>query len=142
MVEVIFCDEFFGNVGEADADIFGTIERSAEVKVTDVEGDEFGTLAREDAVDHEFDKFERSGLGADVASVADAVAADGDTSAVGIGFFGTDFANNLGVGDFFAAVGGDVVIVKTKKVSVPSTHLPVPSGLVTMPWQRRPSSLE
>ena len=104
--EVIFCDEFFGNVGEADADVFGTIERSAEIEVTDVEGDEFGASTREDAVDHELDKFEWGGFGADVAWVADVVASNGDASAVGMGFFGTDFTNNLGVSDFFAAVGG------------------------------------
>ena len=115
MGEVVFCDEFFGDVGEADANVFGTIERSAEIEVVDVEGYESGAFERDDAIDHEIDKFEWGGFGADVAGVADTVAADGDASAVGIGFFGTDFANDLGVSDFFAAVGRDVVVVNYKE---------------------------
>ena len=46
-----------------------------------------------------------------VSRVADAVAADGDSGSVGVGFFGAHFANHLGVGDFFAAVDGDVFVV-------------------------------
>ena len=65
--EVVFCDEFFGDVGEADADIFGSIERSTEIEVADVKNDESGALAREDAVDHELDKFKWGGFGTDIA---------------------------------------------------------------------------
>ena len=30
---------------------------------------------------------------------------------IGVVFFGADFADNLGVGDFFAAIDGDVFVV-------------------------------
>ena len=72
-------------------------------------------MARVDAGDHELDKFKWGGFGADVAWVVVTVASDGDASAVGTGFLGTDFANNLDVSDFFAAVGGDVVVVDNKE---------------------------
>ena len=53
--------------------------------------------------------------GADVEGITDAVASNGDMSAVGIGFSGVDFADDLRVGDFLAAVGGDGVVVDDKE---------------------------
>ena len=43
-------------------------------------------------------------------TLADAIASNGDTSAIMIGFW-ADFANHLDVCDLFAAVGRDVVVV-------------------------------
>ena len=91
------------------------MKRSAEIEVADVKGDEFDALSREDAFDHELDKFEWGGFGADVSQVADAVDSNGDASAVGIGFFVADFADNPSVSYFFAMVGGDGVVVDNKE---------------------------
>ena len=43
------------------------------------------------------------------------VASNGDTSAIKIRFYGADFADYLGVCDFFAAVGGDGVVVNYRE---------------------------
>ena len=50
-------------------------------------------------------------MGANVAWITSSVAADDDAGSVGVVFFGTDFADNLGVGYFFAVVDGDVFVV-------------------------------
>ena len=109
--EVVFINEVLRDVGELDFDVFGTIQRGAEIEVGDVEGAEACTFAGENTVDHEFDQFKWCRFGADIAWVADAVAANGDAGSVGIGFFGAHFADHLGVGDFFAAVDGYVFVV-------------------------------
>ena len=67
------------------------------------------------AVDNKFEKFEGDSLGAKVSWAADATAADGNVGAVGVCLFGTEFANNLGVGDFFAVVGRDVILMDNKE---------------------------
>ena len=76
-----------------------------------VKDDEFGASAREDAVDHELDKFERGSSGANVSRIADAIASNGNTSVIRIGFFRADFANHLGVCYFFVAVSWDGIVV-------------------------------
>ena len=98
-----------------DVNVIRGIERSTEIEVTEVKDDEFGAPAREDAVDHELDEFEWGRFGADVAGITDAVASNGDTSTIRIGFFGADFADYLGVCDSFAAVGGDGIVVNDER---------------------------
>jgi hypothetical protein len=43
------------DVRELDFDVFGHVERCAEVEVGNVEGAEFGAFPGENAVDHELD---------------------------------------------------------------------------------------
>jgi len=81
-------------------------------------------------------------VGACISWVADAIATDGDLGSIRIFFLGVDFTYNRSVGDFFASVLGYVIVLAAKKVSVPSTLFPVPSGPTPMPWHRWPSSLE
>ena len=76
--------------------------------MSDVEGGKLGAGTQEDAVKVEFGDFKGSSLGADVARKAKAVAANGDARAVGIEFFGVDFANHFGVSDFFATASEDI----------------------------------
>ena len=92
-------------------DIFGAVEWGLQIKVSYVEGAELGIFLGEDTVDHDFDQFERGCFGANVSCVADAVASDGDLCAIGVSFFWADFADDLGVGDFFASFVGNVVVV-------------------------------
>ena len=48
--EVVFLDEYVGDVAEFDSDILWAFERGVEVEVADVEGVKLGTGTREDAV--------------------------------------------------------------------------------------------
>ena len=44
---------------ETNANLLAVINRSTEVKVTDVGADEFGAPAKEEVIDHELDDFEQ-----------------------------------------------------------------------------------
>ena len=55
--------------------------------------------------------FERGDVGADVARISDVTAFNGDARTIRIYFFRADLAHNLGVCDFFAAVGWDDIVV-------------------------------
>ena len=49
--KVVFFDEFVGDVGELDFDVFITFEWSLEVEVADVKGGKFGAGAGENTVE-------------------------------------------------------------------------------------------
>ena len=66
--------------------------------------------AGEDAVDDNFDKFERACRCANIPGVAYAVASNGDTRSVGIFFVGSILAHNFGVCDLITAVVGDIFV--------------------------------
>ena len=106
--EVVFLDEFVGDVAEFDSEVLWAFERGVEVEVADVEGGELGSGAREDAVEDKSGKFKGSSLGANIARKANVVAADGDVRAVRVLLFRAGFANHFGVSDFFAAVDSDI----------------------------------
>jgi hypothetical protein len=108
MQEVVLSDEFLWDVREFDFDVLGSVEGGAEIEVGDVEGAEARTFVGEDTVDHEFDQFKWCRFGADIAWVADAVTCDGDACSIGVGFFGTYFADDVAVADFFETVGRNV----------------------------------
>jgi hypothetical protein len=92
-------------------DIFGIGHRSVQIEVFDVNGAEAGTFPGEDAVEEELDEFKRGRVGADIAGIADAVATDGDASAVCILLLRTYLADYHGMADFLALVERDVVVV-------------------------------
>ena len=79
-------------------------ERGVEVEVADVIDGKLGIFTREDAVDYDFYEFERASFSADASGAADEVAADCDTSVVGIFFLGENLANTFGVGDLLASI--------------------------------------
>jgi hypothetical protein len=106
--EVVFIYEVLRYVGELDFDVFGAVQRSAEIEVRDVEGAELGAFAGENTVDHELDKFKGSSFGADIAWVADSVAGYRDSGAVQISFFWADFADDIAVANFFETVGRNI----------------------------------
>ena len=105
---VVLLYEFVSDVAEFDSDVLWAVKRGEEVEVADVEGGKLGAGTREESVEDEFGEFKGSSWGSDISGKANAVAADGDARAVGILFFGADFANHFGVSDFFAAAGGDI----------------------------------
>ncbi len=56
--ECVFLDEFFGDVGDFDADIFWSVQGGVEVEIFEVKGCEASPALGEYTVDEEFDKFE------------------------------------------------------------------------------------
>ncbi len=56
--EFVFLDEFFGNVGDFDADIFWSVQGGVEVEIFEIEGCKASPVLGEYTVDEEFDKFE------------------------------------------------------------------------------------
>ena len=70
------------------------------------------------------------------------VAANGDAVSVGIFLLSVDLADNLGVGNLFAAVGWMSSYLMTNKLLMLLTCFPCPVGLVTMPWKILPRSLD
>ena len=97
-------------VRELDADIFRAVERGLEIEVGDIKRDKLGVFLREGAIYDRLDKIQGSSFGTNLTKVADAIAADGDAGAIGIGFFRADETDHFGVGDLFATLLWDVLI--------------------------------
>ena len=64
--EVVFFDEFFGDVAHFDADILGSVQRCLEVENFNVKSDKLGAFTGKDAIEQNLDEVEVSGLGSDV----------------------------------------------------------------------------
>ena len=86
------------------------VERGLEIEVGDIKRDELGVISREDAIYDKLDEIQGISFGTNVTRVADAIAADGDSGAVGVSFFRADNTDHFGVGDFFASIMWDVLI--------------------------------
>ncbi len=56
--ECVFLDEFFGDVGDFDVDIFRSVQGGVEVEIFEIEGCKASPALGEYTVDEEFDKFE------------------------------------------------------------------------------------
>ena len=80
--EVIFLDEFVGDVGKFDTNIFEAIKRRAQLEILDVEASKFGASTGQDTIENKLGKFEGASRRADVTRVANEVAANGDARAV------------------------------------------------------------
>ena len=80
--EVILVDEFIGDVGNLDANIFESIKRCAKIEVLDVKTGKFRSSTGQDTIEYKLGKFKGTCGGADIARVTDEVAAYGDSSAV------------------------------------------------------------
>ena len=65
---------------------------------------------REDDIYDNLDKIQGSSFGADVTSVADAIAADGNAGAIRVGFFRADETDHFVVDDIFAMLLWGVLI--------------------------------
>ncbi len=53
----VFIDEFFGDVGDLDANIFWLVQGGVEIEVSEIKGGKANIALGEDTVDEEFDKF-------------------------------------------------------------------------------------
>ncbi len=113
--KVVFIDEFFRDVGELDAYIFGIGHGHVQIEVFEVDGAEASTFSGEDTVEEELDEFKQGRVGADIAMIADFIAANGDTGAVRVILFRTNLADDHGVADLLALVGRDVLVVNEEE---------------------------
>ena len=93
--EVVFFDEFFGDVAHFDADILGSVQRCLEVENFNVKSGKLGAFTRKDAVDQELYEVEGSGICSNDAWISDVFACNSDASAIGIRIIGTKGTNNL-----------------------------------------------
>ncbi len=137
LVELVLVNEFDGDVCKLDADVLWTVKRGVQIEVLEVRGGKPGMTLGENTVDKQFDKFNGAREGTYISGIHDVVSANGDACAFGIvSLLWSDLANDLGVGDFSAVVGWDLVVGNGEEGVVPLTHLPS-LGPVPVPWQRR-----
>jgi hypothetical protein len=54
----VFINEFFGDVGDLDADVFWSTQGGVEIEVLEIKGGKASIALEEYTVDEEFDKFE------------------------------------------------------------------------------------
>jgi hypothetical protein len=113
--KVVFLDEFFWDIGELDANVFGIWHWSVEIEVFYVDGAELCSLSGEDTVEEQLDEFEQGRVGANVAWIADSITTDGDTGAVRVILLRTNLADDRGVADLLALVGQDVLVVNEEE---------------------------
>jgi hypothetical protein len=73
------------------------------------------SFAREHTIEEQLEKFKGCSVGAHVPQEADAIASDGDTSAIRIVFIRPNLTHDHGVADFFSFVGWYVMIFNDKE---------------------------
>ena len=73
------------------------------------------SFAREHTIEEQLEEFKGRSVGAHVPREADAIASDGDTSAIRIVFIWLNLTNDHGVADFFSFVDWYVMIVNDKE---------------------------
>ena len=128
--KIIFVDELVRNIGELNADVFGNIERSCEVEVFDIVTNEFSSGTREYTVDLKLECFERACVGSNIARIDDAIAANGDASALFFFFVGLDFTNHFSVCDLLASFRWNVFVSDDMKGFSTCNALLVASGIL------------
>ncbi len=114
-IKVVFIDEFFRDVGKLDVYIFGIGHGHVQIEVFEVNGAEASTFSGEDTVEEELNEFKRGRVGANIARIADSVAANGDTGAVRVILFEINLTDDHGVADLLVLVGRDVLVVNEEE---------------------------
>ena len=120
--EIVFLDKLLWNVFKVDFDKFWSIHRCGQVKSADVKICKACIEAGEDAVDYEFNKFERAGWCANVLRVTDAVSSNDNPHLIRIFFMGPVFNTTLVYVILFWQLTGISSYRMIRKVSVPLTH--------------------
>jgi hypothetical protein len=113
--KLVLLNEFRWDVGDFDVDIFWVGHWHVEVEVLEVNGAEARSFAREHTIEQQLKEFKGRSVGANVPWEADAIASDGDASAIRIVFIRTNLTNNHGVADFYSFVGWYVMIFNDKE---------------------------
>ncbi len=57
LIELVFVDEFKGDVRKLDADVLWSVKRGVQIQVLEVHGGKPGITLGENTVDKQFDKF-------------------------------------------------------------------------------------
>jgi hypothetical protein len=115
--KLVLLNEFHWDVGDLDADIFRVGHWHVKVEVLEANGAEACSFAREHTIEKQLEEFKGRSVGANVPWEADAVASDGDASAIRIVFIRPNLTNNHGVADFFSFVGWYIMIINKESVS-------------------------
>jgi hypothetical protein len=113
--KLVLLNEFRWDVGDLDADIFWVGHWRIKVEVLEVNGAEARSFAREHTIEEQLEEFKGHSVGAHFPREADAIASDGDTSAIQIVFIWPNLTNDHGVADLFSFVGWYVIIVNDKE---------------------------
>ena len=93
--EVVFFDEFFGDVAQFDVDILRAFQRCLEIEIFNVKSDKLGAFTGKDDVDQELDEVEGSGLCSGVSGISYVLDCNSDASAIGIRLLGGVVTKNL-----------------------------------------------
>ncbi len=142
LVELVLVNEFLGNVSKLDADVLWPVEGGVEIEILEVHGGKPSITLGEKTVDEQFCKFDQAGGGTFISRIRNVVATNGDVCTVSVvSLLWSDLANDLGVGDFLAALGQDHVI-KNWEEGVGAFDVLTIVGPVLMPWHKRPSLFE
>ncbi len=113
--KLVLLNEFRWDVGDLDADIFWVGHWRVEVEVFEVNGAEARSFVREHTIEEQLEEFKGCSVGANIPREADAIASDGDASAIRIVCIRPNLTNDHGVADFFLFVGRYVMIVNDKE---------------------------
>ena len=112
--KVVLFDKIIREVTEFEPHIFIAEHWGVEVEIFDVDCHEFGTWSRDYAVEKKLDSEEIDSGSATVMWVVYSIAANSETSAVGIVFFWPVVHNNTAVCDISPACSVDVRFVDEK----------------------------
>ena len=97
-----------GSVGELDFHILWSIHGSAGPEISDVKACKTCTAAHKYIIKSKFSPLKQISVNANITGVANAVAADGDSSAVGVSLLELDFTHYKGVRGVLTSVEQDV----------------------------------
>jgi hypothetical protein len=116
LVELVLVNEFLGDVSKLDADVLWLVEQGVEIEVLEVNGGKPSVTLGENMLMSNLTSSIEPWGGTYNSRIWDVVAANGNACTVSvISLLSSDLANNLGVGDFPAAVGWDLVVRNAEK---------------------------
>jgi hypothetical protein len=108
LVEVVFVNEFLGNVSKLDADVLWLVEAGVEIEICEVHGGKLSVTLGDNTVDEQFYKFNQACGGTYISRICNVVAVNGDAHTVSVvSLLWSNPANNFGVGDLLVALGWD-----------------------------------
>ena len=109
--EVVFISKVLGNVHKFGSDVLWAVEISFKVKIGDVKAGKLGVWARQETVEYQIDGFQLGSVGTNISRVADMVATDRNSGAVGFGFLWVEITDDLGIGDVPPKIHWDFFVV-------------------------------
>jgi hypothetical protein len=105
----VMVEDHSGDKGAVNAHELRCMEPMAKVEIRQVDGAGSASRGRKDCIDTEFESSEVTGVGGSFSDVVEAIAANGEANAVGIGFLRTKIGDNTEIGDL--AIEGYIAFV-------------------------------